>query len=84
MEIISRGTLRILIPADDLWLYNSKLQLFRKEVFLGIGDDGSAWSEVTEAEKLELEKAFENETPLDQDEATKEDLYDALAELGVE
>lgn len=72
MEIIPRGALRALTPADNLWLYNSKLKLFRKEVFLGIGDDGSAWSEVTEAEKLELEKAFENEIPVDQNEATTE------------
>ena len=84
MEIIPRGALRALTPADNLWLYNSKLKLFRKEVFLGIEDNGNDWSEITEAEKLELEKAFENEIPLDQDEATKEDLYNALAELGVE
>ena len=84
MKIISRGSLRVLIPDENMWLYNSKLQLFRKEVFLGIGDDGSDWSEVTEAEKIELEKAFEDEIPVEQNEATKEDLYNALAELGVE
>lgn len=84
MKIETRGILRILISDDDLWLYNSKSQTFSKEVYLGKSDNGNDWSEITEVEKLELEKAFENEILVDQNEATKEDLYNALAELGVE
>lgn len=79
-----RGMLRVKIPANGLWLYNSALQLFRKEVFLGIGDGGEDWTEITETEKIELEQTFETEIPQEENEASKEDLYNALAKLGVE
>ena len=83
MEIKLKGSLRVLTPFDELWLYNEKLKIFRKEVFLGVEDDGSDWTEVTDTEKTELEKAFETETEIDTDEATTADLYGALAKLGL-
>ena len=84
MLIEKRGNLRVLIPSSDLWLYNDKLKIFRKEVFLGVEDDGSDWIEVTDTEKTELEKKFETEIEQGTDETTKKDLYNALSELGVE
>ena len=72
MLIEKRGNLRVLIPSSDLWLYNDKLKIFRKEVFLGIEDDGSDWTEVTDTEKTELEKNFETEIDVENDEAINE------------
>ena len=72
MLIEKRGNLRVLIPSSDLWLYNDKLKIFRKEVFLGIEDDGSDCTEVTDTEKTELEKNFETEIDVENDEAINE------------
>ena len=83
MIIETSGILRVLKPSDELWLYNEKNKIFSHKVYLGVEDDGSGWIEVTSEEKTRLELLW-SEGVLSDDEATNEDLYNALAELGVE
>ena len=69
---------RVLTPSDGMWLYNEKEKIISDLVFLGVEANESDWVEITSEEKSKLED-FWNE-----DEASKEDLYNALARLGVE
>ena len=69
---------RILTPDNGMWLYNEQAQVISGKVYLGIEADESEWVEITSEEKVKLEALW------NEDEATTEDLYSALAELGVE
>ena len=75
---------RVLVPTDDGWLCNESQRVMSVDnrVVLGIEDNGEQWSEITMERKQELESLWNAE--IDPDEATKEDLYNALAKLGVE
>ena len=87
MNIENINNQRILTPKDSMWLYNKNAQVISQKVYLGINAPESDWTEITEAEKLQLEAQWNGE-PLpdspDPTEATTSDLYNALAELGVE
>lgn len=87
MNIENINNQRILTPKDSMWLYNKNAQVISDKVYLGINAPESDWTEITEAEKLQLEAQWNGE-PLpdspDPTEATTSDLYNALAELGVE
>ena len=67
-----------LIPTEGNWLYNEKEKIITDFVLLGIEADESDWVEITSAEKARLEEL------LGEEEVTTEDLYEALAKLGVE
>lgn len=69
---------RILTPESKMWLYNEQAQVVSDKVYLGIEADKSDWTEITSEEKASLETLWSEE------EATTEDLYSALAKLGVE
>lgn len=75
---------RVLVPTDGGWLCNESQRVMSVDnrVFLGIEDNGEQWSEITMERKQELEALWNAET--DPNETSKEDLYNALAELGVE
>ena len=74
---------RVLVPTDGGWLCNESQRSMSVDnrVVLGIEDNGEQWSEITMERKQELETLWNTET--NSDEATTEDLYNALAELGV-
>lgn len=76
---------RVLVPTDGGWLCNESQRTMSVDnrVVLGIEDNGEQWSEITLERKQELEALWNAETE-NPDEATKDDLYNALAELGVE
>lgn len=87
MKIETANTQRILTPDNDMWLYNKNAQVISQKVYLGINAPESDWTEITEAEKLQLEAQWNGEPfpdSLDPTKATTSDLYNALAELGVE
>ena len=69
---------RPLIPDEGNWLYNEKEKIITDLVYLGIEADESEWIEISSEEKARLEALWNEE------EATTEDLYSALADLGVE
>ena len=87
MKIEAINNQRILTPEDGMYLCNRKSQVISEKVYLGINASESDWEEITESEKLQLEAQWNGE-PLpdspDPTEATTSDLYNALAELGVE
>ena len=66
-----------LTPTEGNWLYNEKEKIITDFVLLGIEANESDWVEITSEEKARLEELWNEE------EATTEDLYTALAELGV-
>ena len=74
---------RVLVPNANMWLYNQKHRVVSDKVYLGVEADESEWVEITFEEKQRYEALWNTETT-DPNEATKEDLYNALAELGVE
>ena len=67
-----------LTPTEGNWLYNEKEKIITDFVLLGIEANESDWVEITSEEKARLEELWNEE------EATTEDLYEALARLGVE
>ena len=67
-----------LTPTEGNWLYNEKEKIITDLVYLGIEADESEWIEISSEEKARLEALWNEE------EATTEDLYEALARLGVE
>lgn len=69
---------RPLIPDEGNWLYNEKEKIITDLVYLGVEAEESDWVEISTEEKARLEALWS------EDEATKEDLYSALADLGVE
>lgn len=69
---------RPLIPDEGNWLYNEKEKIITDLVYLGIEANESDWVEITSEEKARLEALWNEE------EASTEDLYNALAKLGVE
>ena len=69
---------RPLTPKSGNWLYNEKEKIITDLVYLGIEADESEWIEISSEEKARLEALWNEE------EATTEDLYSALARLGVE
>lgn len=78
MKIETIDNQRILTPDSGMWLYNEQVQVISDKVYLGIEADESDWVEITSEEKERLEALWKEE------EATTEDLYEALAKLGVE
>lgn len=73
-----------LIPTEGNWLYNEKEKLITDLVFLGIEAGELDWVEISTEKKTKLEALWNEENSVDPDEASKEDLYNALAELGIE
>ena len=75
---------RVLVPTDGGWLCNESQRVMSVDnrVILGIEDNGEQWSEISMERKQELEALWNAETG--PNEASKEDLSNALAELGVE
>ena len=69
---------RILVPDNGMWFYNEQAQVISDKVYLGIEADEEDWVEITSEEKARLEALWNEE------EASTEDLYNALAKLGVE
>ena len=80
MKLETTTNYRILIPSDGMWLYNAKDRVISDKVYLGVNADESAWTEIDETKKIELEAQWQNE---DFSEATEQDYQDALAEMGV-
>lgn len=78
MKIETINNQRILIPNNEMWLYNEECKVISDKVYLGIEADEADWVEISTEEKARLETLWNEE------EATKEDLYNALAKLGVE
>ena len=82
MKIETRNNQRIIMPDNDMWLYNKDAQVISDKVYLGIEASETEWTEITSERKLELEASWYEDIPND-DEATKEDYQNALEELGV-
>ena len=81
MKLETTTNYRILIPSENMWLYNAKDRVISDKVYLGVNADESAWTEIDETKKIELEAQWENG---DFSEATEQDYQDALAEMGVD
>lgn len=66
-------TLRVLRPADGMWLTRKTVadgewRLFSKEVYLGSNDTEENWTEVDNAYKEEYEKRLDAEISESKDE----------------
>jgi hypothetical protein len=72
------SNLRKLTASEGMVYTDLKTETMRaKFLYLGIGDSEENYKQIPEDTPLP-------ETDVENDEATKEDLYNALAELGVE
>lgn len=72
------ANLRKLTASEGMVYTDLKTETMRaKFLYLGIGDSEENYKQIPEDTPLP-------ETDVENDEATKEDLYNALAELGVE
>ena len=81
MKLETINNQRIITPADGMWLLNSKDRVISDKVYLGKNADESAWVEISESEKKQLEAEWESELF---EEATEQDYQNALAEMGVD
>lgn len=81
MKLETTTNYRILIPSENMWLYNAKDRVISDKVYLGVNADETLWVEIDEATKNELEEQWQNE---DFSEATEQDYQNALAEMGVD
>lgn len=69
---------RILIPNEGNYLYNENAKVISDKVYLGINADESEWIEITEEQKQEYEKQWEEETDIDNETELKAKAYDIL------
>lgn len=61
MNIDIVNGIRIIVPTDNMWLYNQKEQIISDKVFLGINANENDWIEITEEEKTNLETQIEED-----------------------
>lgn len=69
---------RILIPNEGNYLCNENAKVISDKVYLGINADESEWIEITEEQKQEYEKQWEEETDIDNETELKAKAYDIL------
>ena len=52
---------RVLVPAENKWLYNKKEGKFSLKLFLAVDDTEEGWTDITEEEKIEIERKQQEE-----------------------
>lgn len=60
MEIKNK-TYKVVTPKEGMWLYNESEKTISDKVYMPEGADMSAWKEITEAKKQELESQWQSE-----------------------
>lgn len=83
MDISIKNGIRIITPADGLWLYKESDKIISDKVYLGVNDTETGWTEITEERKTELETLWETDNDPD-NMATDKDYISALESLGVD
>ena len=83
MKLETINGIRVITPAENMWLCNKADKVISDKVYLGINADETMWEEITAEEKARLETLWNGETPTDT-EATETDYINALEELGVD
>ena len=81
MKLETINGIRVITPAEDMWLCNKADRITSDKVYLGINADEAMWEEITTEEKARLEALWNGETT--DTEATETDYINALEELGV-
>lgn len=81
LEIING--IRVITPAENMWLCDKADRVISDKVYLGINADETMWEEITAEEKASLETLWNGETETTDTEATETDYINALEELGV-
>lgn len=61
MNIDIINGVRIIVPADNMWLYNQKEQIISDKIFLGVNANENDWIEITEEEKINLKIQMEED-----------------------
>ena len=60
MEIKNK-TYKVVTPKEGMWLYNERENIISDKVYMPDGADVSAWQEITDAKKQELEAQWQAE-----------------------
>ena len=60
MEIKNKSY-KVVTPSEGMWLYNESEKTISDKVYMPEGADVSAWKEITEAKKQELEAQWQSE-----------------------
>ena len=60
MEIKNKSY-KVVTPKEGMWLYNESERTISDKVYMPDGADVSAWKEITEATKQELEAQWQSE-----------------------
>ena len=68
MKLETINNQRIITPTDGMWLLNSKDRVISDKVYLGKNADESAWVEISESEKQQLEAEWESDIDSDDKE----------------
>ena len=61
MEIKNK-TYKVVTPKEGMWLYNESERIISDKVYMPDGADVSAWQEITDAKKQELEAQWQAES----------------------
>lgn len=83
MDISTVNGIRVIIPAEGMWLYKESDRIISDKVYLGVNDTEDGWVEITEERKNELEALWEAEND-PENVATDSDYISALESLGVD
>lgn len=57
---------RVLIPEEGHWLYNEEAGVISDKVYLGKQADPTAWVEITEEEKIQIEEKQNEELNIEE------------------
>lgn len=57
--------IRVLTPSDGMWLCNSKDKVISDKVYLGKNADETAWTEIDETERENLETQWDTDEPVE-------------------
>ena len=81
MKLETINGIRVITPAENMWLCNEEQSVISDKVYLGVNANENDWHDITEAEKANFEALWNAETPTET-EATeleqKAHAYDIL------
>ena len=72
MEIKNK-TYKVVTPKEGMWLYNESERTISDKVYMPEGADVSAWQEITDAKKQELEAQWQAEIEVEIEMKSVED-----------
>ena len=72
MEIKNK-TYKVVTPSEGKWLYNESENIISDKVYMPDGADVSAWQEITDAKKQELEAKWQAEIEAEMEVQSVED-----------